>query len=216
MAKEYDTDIVGNHAEDWAERAEQYAQVWEDKTLDYFRIVVPAETVRERLETFVKTSSYYNGPSHAEYIDHDVAYHTLALEGHNGLDAVPVMNTDASVRIFFFNGTNQKRTTDFLNNTALSILRPFPAGLMTPVGLVVANGAFSGSDAVVQNFSNSAYHGSVVWSWHLVAMASGIERQLDRCNSREKPDFCRDKVVHKNLKDAYLSLIHISEPTRPY
>jgi hypothetical protein len=36
---------------------------------------------------------------------------------------------------------------------------------MTPVGLVVVNSAFSGNEIVRQNFSNSAYHGAVVWSW---------------------------------------------------
>ena len=216
LAREYNTSVVGNHAQDWAERAEQYARVWEDKTLDLFRVVLPAETVRERLKTFAKTSSYYNGPSHAELIDSDIAYHTLALEGNNGLDIVPVMNTDSCVRIFFFNGTNQERLTDYLNNTALSILRPFPAGLMTPVGLVVANPAISGNDVVIQNFSNSAYHGSVVWSWQLVAMASGVEKQLDRCNSGEKPDFCSDEVVYNNLKNAYNALWDVIEKNKDF
>lgn len=206
LAKEYGRDVFGEYAPHWMERAERYAAVWEDKTIDLFRMVVPAETARERLNTFAETSSYYNGPSHANLIDSDVAFHSLALEGNNGLDIVPVMNTDGCVRIFYLNGTKQDRLTDYLNNTALSILRPYPAGLMTPVGLAVANPAFSGNQVVVQNFSNSAYHGSVVWSWQLVAMASGVEKQLDRCNSEEKPDFCSDKVVYNNLKNAYNAL----------
>jgi hypothetical protein len=211
LASEYSTSAVGNYAQDWAERAEQYARVWEDKTLAFFKVVLPAETVRERLKNFAKSSSYYNGPSHAELIDSDVAYHAMALEGNDDLDQVPVMNTDASVRMFFFNGTNQARLTDYLNNTALSILRPFPAGLMTPVGLVVANPAISGNDIVVQNFSNSAYHGSVVWSWQLAAMASGVEKQLDRCDSGDKPDFCVDGVVYNNLREAYNVLWDVIE-----
>jgi hypothetical protein len=217
LAKEYQTNVFGDYAEDWAERAERYAQVWEDKTLHFFKAVIPAETVRERLETFVQTSSYYNGPSHAELIDSDLVYHTLALESHNGLDMVPVMNTDACVRIFLFNGTNQKRLSEYLNNTALSILRPYPAGLMTPVGLVVANPAISGNKIVNANFSNSAYHGSVVWSWQLVAMASGLERQLDRCNSRDgRPDFCSDDVVYHNVKGAYNALWGSIESNKDY
>lgn len=211
LAREFKIDAVGHHAQDWAERAEQYAQVWEDKTLDIFKVVLPAETVRQRLETFVETSSYYNGPSHAELIDSDWSYHAMALEGNNGLDIVPVMSTDASVRIFFLNGTNQARLTEYLNSTALSILRPYPAGLMTPVGLVVANPAISGNEVVNQNFSNSAYHGSVVWSWHLMAMASGLEKQLDRCNSQETPTFCNDAVVYNNVRNAYNALWDVIE-----
>lgn len=206
LAREYDSNIFGDRAKDWAERAEAYAEVWEDKTIDLFKVVLPAATVRERLKNFAETSSYYNGPSHAELIDSDVAYHTLALEGNNGMDMVPVVNTDASVRILFLNGTNQERLTEYLNNTAHSILRPYPAGLMTPVGLVVANPAMSGNEVMMQNFSNSAYHGSVVWSWQLVAMASGLEKQLDRCNSRSPPHFCNDEVVYRNIKDAYNAL----------
>lgn len=80
--------------------------MWEDKAIDLFKVVVLVETVRERLRTFADTSSYYNGPPHNEFIDSDITYHAIALEGNNGLDVVPAMNTDASVRIFFFNGTN--------------------------------------------------------------------------------------------------------------
>jgi hypothetical protein len=208
LAKAFKSDIFGNHAADWAERADQYAQVWEDTTIDFFKVVVPAQTLRERLEAFTKTSGYYNGPSHAETIDSDMPYHVMALEGNNGLDIVPVMTTDACVRLFYLNGTNQERLTEFLNSTALSILRPYPAGLMTPVGLVVANPAISGNDVVNANFSNSAYHGSVVWSWQLVAMASGLEKQLARCNTRRemKPDFCSNPVVYRNVKGAYNAL----------
>jgi hypothetical protein len=208
LAKAFDSEVFGKHAEDWAKRADHYAQVWEDKTIDAFKVVLPQETVRERLRTFANTSTYYNGPAHDELIDSDMAYHAMALEGNNGLDVVPVMNTDASVRIFFLNGTNQERLTDFLNNTALSILRPYPAGLMTPVGLVVANPAISGNDIVNANFSNSAYHGSVVWSWQQLAMASGLERQLGRCFSADgpRPDFCSNTLVFNNVKSAYNAL----------
>jgi len=221
LSKEFGGDVVGDHASDWTERAEQYARVWEDKTIDFFRTLIPAETLRDRLKEFAETSTWYNGPSHAEYIDSDFSYHTLALEGHNNLDVVPVMNTDACVRIFYLNGTNQTRLTEFLNSTAVSILRPFPAGLMTPVGLVVANPALSGNDIINANFSNAAYHGSVVWSWQSVAMAVGLEKQLDRCDPptttlARKPDFCTDKVVYRNVKDAYNALWDSIEKNEEY
>jgi hypothetical protein len=79
---------------------------------------------------------------------------------------------------------------------------------MTPVGLVVANPAISGNDIVNANFSNSAYHGSVVWSWQQLAMASGLERQLGRCFSADgpRPDFCSNTLVFNNVKSAYNAL----------
>lgn len=118
LARQFDTTIFDSHAKDWAERTEAYARVWEDKTIDLFKVVLPAATVRERLKNFVETSSYYNGPS----------YHTVALEGNNGLDMVPVVNTDSSVRILALNGTNKERLTEYMNNTALSVLEG-PLGL---------------------------------------------------------------------------------------
>ncbi|KAK5046538.1 hypothetical protein LTR84_008341 [Exophiala bonariae] len=219
LAREFNTSVFGEYARDWAVRASQYAQVWEDHTLEFFKVVLPAVTARERLETFVQTSTFYNGPSHADLIDSDVSYHALALEGHNGLDIVPVMNTDACCRIFFLNGTNQARLTSYLNGTALSILRPFPAGLMTPVGIVVANPAFSENEIVRQNFTNSAYHGAVVWSWQLVAMVMGLEKQLGRCSlvdSRSHPDFCYDTVVYNNVRNAYNALWDVLEASKDF
>ncbi|KAG8623784.1 hypothetical protein KVT40_008760 [Elsinoe batatas] len=211
MAKEFGDIIAGDEADDWAERAEKQAEVWEDKSIDFFKVVLTADEVCKRLEKFVNVSSYYDGPSHADLIDHDYAYHTLALEGNNGLDEIPVMNSDASVRLLVSKGTNQTRLTDMINNTAHTILRPFPAGLMTPVGLVVANPAISGDEMVMANFSNSAYHGTVVWSWQLVTMVQGVEKQLLRCNFWDKPDFCRDPVVYGNLRKAYNALWDVIE-----
>ena len=85
---------------------------------------------------------------------------------------------------------------------------------MTPLGLVVANPAISGIEMVVGNFSNAAYHVSVIWSWQLVAMARGVERQLDRClhpRNESAPDFCRDEVVFGNVKGAYNALWDVIE-----
>lgn len=77
---------------------------------------------------------------------------------------------------------------------------------MTPVGLVVANPAFSDNEIVWANFSNAAYHGSVVWSWQQVMMVRALEKQLDRCYGDEPPDFCSDRIVYRNVKNAYNAL----------
>jgi hypothetical protein len=219
LARDFDTSILGEYAQDWAIQADQHAQVWENNTLEFFETVLSAADARKRLETFVNTSSFYNGPSHSELIDSDVSYHALALEGNDALDKVTVMHTDACCRIFFLNGTNQARLTKYLNSTALSILRPFPAGLMTPVGLVVANPAFSENAIVQQNFTNSAYHGTVVWSWQLVAMVRGLEKQLGRCSlvdPHQRPDFCSDAVVYNNVRHAYNKLWDVLEANKDF
>ena len=60
-----------------------------------------------------------------------------------------------------------------------AIMRPFPAGLMTDIGLLVANPALA-EPALRREFDRSAYHGTVVWSWQQALLAAGIDRQLQR------------------------------------
>lgn len=90
-------------------------------------------------------------------------------------------------------------------------MRPFPAGLLTPVGLVVANPAFGEQELYAQKFKNTDYHGTVVWSWQLAMMARGLELQLDRCNSAERPEFCDDAAVYGNVVKAYNTLWDVIE-----
>jgi hypothetical protein len=58
-------------------------------------------------------------------------------------------------------------------------MRPFPAGLMTDIGLLVANPVLA-EPAMQARFTPSAYHGTVVWSWQQALLAAGLERQLAR------------------------------------
>lgn len=204
----YNASIFASHPH-WATLANKYAQVWEDSTLSFFEVNVPSSVAARRLESFTKNSTFYHGPSHSNYTasTRNVTFHALALNGYSKLQTVDVMNTDDCFRHFLLNTTNQKQLSSFLNQTALNILRPFPAGLRTSVGLVVANPALSAEPVLVQNFTNAAYHGTVVWSWQLAMMARGLELQLDRCvTGSTKPNFCNDTAVHTNVLNAYNTL----------
>jgi hypothetical protein len=64
-------------------------------------------------------------------------------------------------------------------------MRPFPAGLMTDAGLLVANPALTNAD-LQREFTRFAYHGTVVWSWQQALLAAGIERQLQRTDLPER------------------------------
>jgi hypothetical protein len=74
---------------------------------------------------------------------------------------------------------------------------------MTDVGMVIANPAYGDNPVYAANWTTSAYHGTVVWSWPLAMMARGLELQLSRCNSATVPDFCSDNQVYSNVKNAY-------------
>ena len=70
-------------------------------------------------------------------------------------------------------------------------MQPFPAGLLTPVGMAVANPAFADRDAQ-SRFTSSAYHGTVFWSWQHAVFAAGLERQISRA---DVPQALRSRLV---------------------
>ncbi|KAI6802832.1 hypothetical protein KC361_g1019 [Hortaea werneckii] len=177
---------------EWRQLAEDYATVWEDETLAFFTVVVPPEEAKE-LVTDYTTEAGYGFPSHTSSITSEIVYHGLALNGNN----------------------NQSNPC-----TANNILAPFPVGLSTPVGLLVANPAYGGDPVYAANFTNNAYHGTVVWGWQMAMMAAGLERQLDRCVSgntnvttatNSTPAFCTDRSVYGNVKAAYNHLWDLIE-----
>lgn len=88
------------------------------------------------------TITAYSGPSNAANITSDVTFYGLALDGNNNISTVRVMNTDDCFRLFMLNTTNQTQLSSFLSQTSDHILQPFPVGLSTSVGLLVANPAY--------------------------------------------------------------------------
>jgi hypothetical protein len=194
---------------DWAEKAAEYAKVWEDNTLQFFEVNIDETEARSLVDDYV-TSNAFPFPSNSDSIVGSQTFYGLALDG--SIDPiVRVMNTDDCFRHFLLNTTNQQQLSDFLGQTADHILAPFPAGLTTDAGLVVANPAFGGDPAYASTFSNRDYHGTVVWSWQLAMMARGLERQLGRCHGLEGPDFCSDQELRGRVYSAYNRLWDVIE-----
>ncbi|KAH0843248.1 glycogen debranching enzyme [Fonsecaea pedrosoi] len=206
----------------WRTLADSRAQIWEENTLQFFETNITASTARSRLEDFVDTATFYNGPTNASSLPSsgNVTTYSIALDGYNNLSSVNVQHSDSSFRVFFVNASSstpeaEAQETRFINATANSLLRPFPAGLMTPQSMIVANPALSGSDVLIANFTNAAYHGCVVWSFQLSMMAKGLERQLARCNATNstasssaasRPAWCGISSVYNNVVRAYNAL----------
>ncbi|MBV8973209.1 MAG: hypothetical protein JO290_13060, partial [Sphingomonadaceae bacterium] len=66
-----------------------------------------------------------------------------------------------------------------LDRDVVAAMRPFPAGLLTDVGMVVADPVVA-APVLQARFSRNAYHGTVVWSWQQALFAAGLARQLAR------------------------------------
>jgi hypothetical protein len=130
-----------------------YAQVWEDATLEFFEVSIPLSDAKSLLETYINASGIDGLESQTDTLDGNVTFNAIALDGNNNLSKVEVMNTDDCFRHFLLNTTNQSQLTSFLNSSANNIRRRFPAGLMTDVGLVVANPAYGDNPIYAENFT---------------------------------------------------------------
>ncbi|HEY4079131.1 MAG TPA: hypothetical protein VGM81_00425 [Burkholderiaceae bacterium] len=96
----------------------------------------------------------------------------LALDAHGR--PLPILHSDFAFALLL--GRPDPAT---LQREVAQMLRPFPAGLMTEAGMLVANPVF-GDAAQRDMFANDRYHGTVVWSWHHAMAAAGLARQLER------------------------------------
>lgn len=88
---------------------------------------------------------------------------------------VEVMNSDVGFRLFLGDPTAEEV------EAALPLLElDYPVGLMTGVGPVVANAAYSTDERHGRQLGRGAYHGAVVWSWQSLMLRAGLARQKER------------------------------------
>ncbi|MYM92192.1 hypothetical protein GTP91_34125, partial [Rugamonas sp. FT82W] len=111
-------------------------------------------------------------PALASLPDGELAFNAIALDAQGR--PVPVLHSDLGFALML-----QQPPAELIERELAAVMRPFPAGLMTGVGMVVANGAYA--DAALRPlFGPDRYHGAVVWSWQQALLAAGLARQLAR------------------------------------
>ena len=199
----------------WKTDASKWAQVWEDNTLDFFAVDVTESQAKSLVANYKKQSNF-PGPDQSNLITGPMTFHGLSLNGYNNTAIVEVMNTDVAFRHFLLNTTDDEQLTPLMNQTAQQIMLPFPVGLSTDVGMLIANPAYGGNPVYAANWTRAAYHGTVVWGWPMAMMARGLENQLDRCSGSTAPAFCTDTVVHGNVLAAYNHLWDLIEANEQY
>lgn len=143
-----------------------------------FHVEIPLPEARERLAVYAASIGLDPGPALAS-LEGDLSFPAIALDAAGA--PIPVMHSDDSFVLLF-----TKPDAAFLEQAALRLLRPFPAGLRTPVGVVVANPAFAPCPVQRGHFTSDHYHGTVVWSWQQAMLAAGIRRQLQRDDVPER------------------------------
>lgn len=176
--------------------AAQRASVWEGSGASMFLVEISSAQAAARIRDYAGHLGVHNGP--ASDRDRPVRFHAVSLDALG--QPVPVMHSDEGFNWLFANPPAEE-----LARTVANLMRPFPSGLMTDAGLLVANPVFSGP-RIWERLDASAYHGTVVWSWQQAMWAAGLQRQLAR------DDLPAD--VRAVLEDAQLRLWQVIRDNR--
>jgi len=178
------------------ERAGELAAVWRAEAPRFFSVRLSSAEARRRLEAYATGIGVplLAGPEDAG----DLTFNAVSLDVHGV--PIPVMHSDDGFALLFADPEPAE-----LERIVSTLLRPFPSGLLTPVGMVVANPAYA-SPEQRRLFTSNHYHGTTVWSWQQALMAAGLARQLER---NDLP-----AALRAGLVDAQQRLWHVIETTR--
>jgi hypothetical protein len=158
-------------------RAAQYSRVWTARAPSLFAVDVPAARAREAVAAYAKEIGVDGAKVEREF-ESPLAFHALSLD--DGGRPIPILHSDEGFRLLL----TEPDSPGELERCLAAIMRPFPAGLVTHAGILVANPTFANAD-LRREFTRFAYHGTVVWSWQQALLASGLARQLRRANLTE-------------------------------
>ena len=152
--------------------ASQMARVWRTQAPQLFEVVIPRQAAGRAIETYAASQAIAAQPGLAALGPDDLHFHAIALDASG--TPIPVMHSDEGFALLFAEPEAER-----VDHAVTALMRPFPAGLMTEAGMLVANPAFC-APSLQARFTRNAYHGTVVWSWQQALFAAGLERQLQR------------------------------------
>ncbi len=179
-----------------ANRARELAVVW-DGAADLFTVTVPERAARRRIEARCAAAGLDSASALAS-VDGPLRFPALSLDARGR--PLPVMHSDDGFDLLFGEPPEER-----LLGIAGRIERPFPAGLRTDVGILVANASLAADGDLRALFTPDHYHGEVVWSWQQALLAAGLRRQLARTDLGEE--------VRHELERAQATLWTVIEAT---
>jgi hypothetical protein len=159
-------------------QARTRARVWTARAPAFFAVDIPATRARAAVAAYAREIGVGDERALRALADSPLAFHALSLDEKGS--PIPILHSDEGFRLLL-----TEPAPDELTRCLGAIMRPFPAGLMTDAGLLVANPALASAD-LQREFTRFAYHGTVVWSWQQALLAAGIERQLKRGDLPER------------------------------
>jgi hypothetical protein len=153
-------------------RAAHLAGVWRERAPPFFEVTVTQRVARAAIEAYAAAQGIPPEPALKALGSGALRFHAIALDASGA--PIPVMHSDEGFALLF-----AQLDASQVDQAVSVLMRPFPAGLMTGVGMLVANPAFC-APALQGRFTRNAYHGTVVWSWQQALFAAGLARQLAR------------------------------------
>lgn len=154
-------------------RAPAMAQVWRTRAPGFFTVQVPPADAARKVSAYAAAAGAPSQQAVRSVQGGGADFLALSLDAAGR--PIPVMNSDLGFKLLF----GAPDDPDAVAHEAAALMRPFPAGLMTGVGMVVADAAYAPA-ALQPSFGRNAYHGAVVWSWQQALFAAGLDRQLRR------------------------------------
>ncbi|KAJ9096780.1 hypothetical protein QFC21_005050 [Naganishia friedmannii] len=152
--------------------------VWESAASPCFQVNISQDAAQARLNNYVRqanlSQALLSGGGTSNSSGGNVTFYAVSLNA-NGT-AVEVLNSDLGFTLLYANNVSPG-----ILQAVVDALQPYPKGLLTNVGMVVANAAYDSNTTNIKVFDNTAYHGAVVWSWQQALMAAGLAKQLDLC-----------------------------------
>src|SRR5262245_15688866 len=152
--------------------ASAMAATWLREAPALFDVALDADVARSEVATYASRAGIDATEALAALDGGSVRFRAVALDAQG--EPIAVQNSDEAMALLFLDpsGPEAARIAD-------SLTRPFPAGLLTGAGLVVANAAYA-AESLEPSFDRNHYHGAVIWSWQQALLAAGIDRQLAR------------------------------------
>ncbi|SDE03666.1 hypothetical protein [Kordiimonas lacus] len=154
-----------------ARNAAAMAEVWTREAPSLFEAALPLDVAQRRVDDYADVLGV---PTVAVQPDADDMVHFPALALAADGTPIRVMQSDPAF-LLFFSEPSAARLDMIMQQTR----QAFPAGLMTPVGMLVSNPVYAAAD-VQAIFTRGHYHGPVVWPWQQAMMAAGLDRQISR------------------------------------
>ncbi|KDQ56402.1 hypothetical protein JAAARDRAFT_195047 [Jaapia argillacea MUCL 33604] len=187
------------------------AAVWEREAPVLFEVTIDSSTAQARLQNFVKAANLSTSllSQNSTTSSGNVSFYALSLMADGS--PVEVLNSDLSFNLLY--GTNVSQ--EFLQHV-VDALQPYPRGLLTNIGMLVANPAYDSNTTNIEVLNRAAYHGTVVWSFQQGLMAGGLLRQLGFCSPittvdinpppQPPPSWCSNTTFVQALRDAQMRL----------